>query len=70
MKDVIQILVTLIMVAGFLTGCGKTEKAETAGQSDEAARAENWEPETASELPEGHTADDGHDHSDHEGHDH
>ena len=61
----------LAMIAAIGAGCSKEEAAEPAAAgTNVAAKTENWEPETAEQLPEGHSADDGHDHSSHEGHNH
>ncbi|MDP6524207.1 MAG: hypothetical protein QGH15_08285 [Kiritimatiellia bacterium] len=66
MKDAFLMLATLIIVAGLCVGCGKADRSEKeAAGIAKPNETENWEPEAA-ELPEGHTADDGHDHSDHD----
>jgi hypothetical protein len=70
MKKTALIAMVLAILAGFCAGCGKAEKPEKAEpKAATSQEAENWEPETVA-LPEGHTADDGHDHSAHENCDH
>ena len=69
MDNTTRIVMVLAALTAFSIGCSKADKPKPAPA--EAAQAENWEPDSVA-LPEGHTADDGHDHSvhDHDGHDH
>ena len=60
MKNTTLIAMGLVALAGCCAGCGKAEKPEP--EAATTTEEENWEPETVT-LPEGHTADDGHDHS-------
>jgi hypothetical protein len=76
MKKTVLIATVLAALAGLCVGCGETERSESKDatlQKRDATpqKAENWEPERVV-LPEGHTVDDGHDHSgdDHCGHNH
>jgi hypothetical protein len=64
MKNTALAVMVLAVLAGFCAGCGKQEKPEPKTAAPE--KAEKWEPESVA-LPEGHSVDDGHDHS---GHDH
>lgn len=69
MKRIIQVMIAATVLAGLCVGCGKSKEPEP--KPLEQAKKENWEPETVA-LPEGHSKDDGHDHSSHgnDGHDH
>ncbi|MBT3295460.1 MAG: hypothetical protein HN919_01840 [Verrucomicrobia bacterium] len=63
MKQIFTLIMGIMIVVGLGTGCGKADKsAETSPEAEK----EQWEPESIP-VPEGHSADDGHDHS---GHDH
>jgi len=70
MKKAIRAGVALAALAAVCIGCGKKEPSAPEA-ANEKPQAENWEPESV-KLPEGHSADDGHDHSahGHAGHDH
>jgi len=69
MKNTFQIVLMLALGVGLCIGCGKSRQPEA--EPAEMMNTENWEPESV-DLPEGHTADDGHDHGDHDhsGHSH
>ncbi len=69
MKNTVRTIAVLAVLVGLGSGCGKSEKSDTTPVP--SAEAQNWEPESV-DLPEGHSMDDGHDHSghDHSGHDH
>jgi hypothetical protein len=76
MKDTVRLFAALVALTALCIGCSKTEGPEPgATPAPNAAEAENWEPASA-DLPAGHSADDGHDHSanakkvDHSGHNH
>lgn len=63
MKKVIRMGVASVALAGMCMGCGKAE-SPAPDSAKENAHAEHWEPESV-DLPEGHSMDDGHDHSGH-----
>lgn len=63
MKKAIRVGVALAVLAAVCMGCGKQE-APVPETAKEKPRTENWEPESV-DMPEGHSADDGHDHSGH-----
>jgi hypothetical protein len=72
MKKTTRVTLAMVVLAGLCMGCGKSEEQATAPA--QATTTETWEPETVA-LPEGHSADDGHDHGghnhqDHAGHNH
>lgn len=65
MQKSVRMFAVLGMIAGLCVGCGNADKPEPEEtEQPKASSTNNWEPETA-EMPEGHSADDGHDHSGH-----
>jgi nitrous oxide reductase accessory protein NosL len=67
MKKASQLVLAVLVTGIVAAGCGKSEKPKPKpAKPAKATKTEKWEPESVS-VPEGHSADDGHDHS---GHDH
>ncbi len=64
MKKPLHTLTLLALLSALFVGCGKSTPPP-ADPTEAEPQAANWEPESVDNdaLPEGHTADDGHDHS-------
>ena len=63
-----RLWVSLAILATIGVGCGRTDKQTEpeAKQPAQESTEKNWQPEST-DLPAGHTPDDGHDHSAHGG---
>ena len=68
MKKVISMLAILVMIGALSAGC-KDKQADKpspeATKQSTKSNDQNWEPQT-SEQPTTHSAEDGHDHSEHD----